>query len=150
VRSGRRDDRALHRQVTVMRRSAGWPRWLFALFGTIALSIAAALAVAAAEAPARPGICGRDQAGSPVVAEFDISGGAAIRHHIPRFGIAPELDAMAGTLHVVVFVGPHNAVPRFHMLGPVSPEPLSDVVCVVTETGDEWYYYDIDFTGLTP
>jgi hypothetical protein len=137
--------------MILMPRRVARPKWLLALIGTIALGIATALAVAAAPAPAfGPSNCGRNQAGSPVLAEFDIPAGAAIRQHIPGFGIAPELDAMAGPLRVVVFAGPHNGVPRFHMLGPVPPEPLNNVVCVVTETGDEWYYYDIDFTGLTP
>ncbi|MGH2455601.1 MAG: hypothetical protein ACRDHD_05025 [Candidatus Limnocylindria bacterium] len=76
------------------------------------VGFASVSALAASAAP-RPELCMRGQAGAPVVAEFQIPDGRSLRHHIPLLGVAPELDAMAGPLTVVVFEGEHKAVPAY-------------------------------------
>lgn len=57
---------------------------------------------------------------------------------------------MTGALQVVVFAE-HHGVPVFGQLRAdpsVEPTTFKNVVCVVTPSSDEWYYYDIPLDGL--
>lgn len=118
----------------------------------IAFALGAVLVLGNAAAEDRPDTCFRNEAGAKVIAEFQISDGAAIREHIPLFGKAPELDGMAGPLTVLVFQGEHVAVPLLPQLQATDAPPpaFRDVVCVVTATGDEWYYFDVNVADLRP
>ena len=84
-----------------------------------------------------------------VIADFEVKEGRLVREFIPRFGIAPELDALDGPLRILVFNGDHKAVPVFGQLqtGDAQQTTFRNVVCVSTPT-DEWYYYDVDLTGV--
>lgn len=97
------------------------------------------------------GACHRESAGSASLA-FTLPNGPALWERIPRAGRASELEAVNQPITVVVFEGPHAAVPIFGGLQPgaaqqVSPV-LDNVVCVVAD-GIENSYVDVDTTGMT-
>lgn len=131
-RSGRR----LGRRVAVV---------LIGLATSAAMGIAVAAGVGA---DPRAGLCNRTDAGAASVA-FDLPRGADVRARIPRFGLAPELDAMGGPVTVVVFEGRHNAVPIFGGIhARASDTGYDNVVCVVSPSGEELYYSDVDRAGM--
>lgn len=108
----------------------------------------ATVAVSVAADPS-PGTCNRNVAGVPST-EFQLPNVGALRTRIPRFGLAPELDAVGGPFTVVVFEGSHQAVPIFPPLqtGPAAPILPNNVLCVVEPSGVENYYSGVDFDGL--
>jgi hypothetical protein len=122
-------------------------RLLAVMLTALTIFVAAAMVTTAAEPGA--GLCNRNDAGAPVIADFEVKEGRLVREFIPRFGIAPELDALAGPLRILVFNGDHKAVPVFGQLqtGDAQQTTFRNVVCVSTPT-DEWYYYDIDLAGV--
>ncbi|MGI8659189.1 MAG: hypothetical protein ACR2K4_10565 [Candidatus Limnocylindria bacterium] len=77
---------------------------------------------------------------------------AELRQRIP-LGLAPELDAAKTPFSVVVFEGPHEAVPIYPALlgngNMAIPDPVQ-VVCVIEPDGTENYYSDVDLAGLKP
>lgn len=89
-------------------------RYLAPVLVTLTLLTTAGAAVAV-DVFNQPGSCQQDAAQSPVIAEFTIASGSAITERFPGFGKAPELDAMAGPLHVVAFAE-HHGVPIFGQL----------------------------------
>lgn len=117
---------------------------LAAAFGFAGMAVASGIVTE----PQR-GTCNRNVAGAASV-QFALPNGASLREHIPTFGIAPELDAMTDAVTVVVFEGPHRAVPVFPAFKPQNgSDPVFDnVVCVVSPDGEENYYFDIDLTSL--
>jgi hypothetical protein len=96
-------------------------------------------------------LCGRAHAASPSL-RFDLESGPAARKHIPGLGSSPELDVAQGPFTVVVFEGPHHAVPLFPPLQQADntrgPTVLDRVMCVVTSDGVENYYFDVDLSGV--
>ena len=115
-------------------------------------AIAGCVVSPAAEAPKYPGLCNRDAAGAPVVAEFQLDRAADMAEHLPRFGQAPEFGSVPFPWRVLVFEGEHHAVPRIGGLEPSGTERRlpRNVVCVVAPDGDTWYFSDIDLAGMKP
>lgn len=97
------------------------------------------------------GACNRNIAGAESLA-FTLPDGDAVFERIPRLGISPELNGIPGPITVVLFEGAHEAVPVFPPLreGNQTTDPFvfENVVCVVTSTGEEHYYINVDRTGL--
>ena len=136
--------------MTARKRSREWGRrWPAAV---MVAAIAVVVLVATVSGGVRDGdVCARDEAGSSSVS-FDLESGLAVRKHIPGLGISPELDVAQGPVTVVVFEGPHHAVPFFPPLqqgdNTLAPAALDRVVCVVTADGVENYYFDVDISNL--
>jgi len=126
-------------------------RYLFiaGIMGLVLGGAAASMAAVAGESGA--GICGRNVAKAASV-QFTVPNGPAVLERIPRLGLSPELDSITDPVTVVVFEGPHHAVPVLVPLqeGDVTVEPFTfnDVICVAVPGGEEMYYYDVDRTGL--
>jgi len=118
---------------------------LGAAFAVIGVAVASGMAI-----EAERGTCNRNTAGSASV-QFQLPTGASLRQHIPTFGIAPELDAITDPVTVVVFEGPHTAVPVFPAFKPRDGSDLvfDNVVCVVAPDGEEHSYFDVDLTTLS-
>ena len=97
-----------------------------------------------------PDACSRSRASASSVS-FVVADGQAVRDHIPNFGLAPELDGLAGPLTVVILEGSHNAVQLFPPLlegeQDASSAALDHVVCVLTADGVENYYPEVDLSG---
>lgn len=115
------------------------------------LALVGVVAAGVSAANDGPGTCNRNLAGTASV-EFDVLDVAELRIRIPKLGLAPELDAAKGPFSLVVFEGPHGAVPIYPALlgngdDMVLPDP-EQVVCVVEPNGTENYYSDVDLTGL--
>jgi hypothetical protein len=123
-----------------------------AVVGIVSVATVSALLIVAALASAQgPSSCSRNQAGTPIFAEFDMPNGAAFWSHFPNAGKAPELVAMPGPVHVVAFVGTHHGVPVVsYALGATQAPVFQNVVCVIAPDGHETYYAEIPFTGFTP
>jgi hypothetical protein len=122
-----------------------------ALTVIIPLALVALVAAGFSAANPGPGTCNRNLAGAASV-EFQVSNVVELRTRIPMFGQAPELDAAKGPFSLVVFEGPHEAVPIYPALmgsgeSMVIPEP-DKIVCVVEPNGIENYYGDVDLNGL--
>lgn len=118
------------------------------------VTVSAAVAVSAApteEQLTEPGVCNRNTALASSL-QFTVPSGAAVWAHIPLLGITPELEAINDPVTVVVFEGPHHAVPVFPALREgnysIAPTALEDVVCVLAPTGEEMYYYGVDTSVL--
>jgi hypothetical protein len=100
-----------------------------------------------------PSSCGRDQAGVPVLAEFDVPNGPALLDVVP-LGISPEISdpngpVHEGPLHVVIFKGPHLGMPAHRpFVTPPDLPPPTDVVCVITPDGATYYYSEVDLTDF--
>lgn len=114
-----------------------------ALIGVVAAGVSAA--------NTGPENCNRNLAGTASV-EFQVPSVPELRSRIPKFGLAPELDAAKGPFSLVVFEGPNEAVPIYPALlgngeGAAIPDPVQ-VVCVVEPNGTENYYSDVDSAGL--
>lgn len=145
----------MDRQVTAAaRRTRGIPRRYRAATGLVAtLTIIVVAAAAVSAVSDDSGTCNRNNAEAPSIA-FGVPSGKAVRTVIPRLGIAPELDAIIEPVDVVVFTGPHHAVPIFPAIqaeGEPVPEPalpLHNVVCVRSPSGEEMYYTDVDISEL--
>lgn len=95
----------------------------------------------------------------PVLAEFDVPDGPSIEEFLPELvATTPEITDPSGPLHegplhVVVFAGPHQAVPMYPPVpveGDFEPYIPVDVVCVVRSDGDPWYFSGVDLSGLVP
>jgi hypothetical protein len=118
---------------------------------TAVLALVAGAVVVMNMAPGSPGPCNRESAGSSSVA-FELPNGPSLWERIPKMGRAPELESVDDPITVVVFEGPHRAVPIVPRLqvGQHSAPPmvLNNVVCVVSPGGEELYYTDVDMTGL--
>jgi hypothetical protein len=71
--------------------------------------------------------------------QFLVPAGRNIREYIPKLGITPELDGIAGPFTIVVFDGPHHAIPVFPAFKPRDGSDLvfNDVVCVAVPSGEE-------------
>jgi hypothetical protein len=95
--------------------------------------------------------CHRDAAEAPCL-QVTLPNGTTVRHVIPNFGVAPELDAVEAPVTVVIFEGPHRAVPVLPALQPSTTSAGSSVVngvlCVRVPLGEELYYADVDLTGM--
>ena len=96
--------------------------------------------------------CNRQAAGDPSI-EFQVESVTALEERIPEWGLAPELDRVSGPLTVVIFEGPHLAIPVYGVgLTRDDEEPaealvFDDVVCVV-RGGIENYYSEVDLIGV--
>lgn len=125
-----------------------------------ALTLAVTLVVVGATAAAYGDLslgedhCAQGASDSPAFAEFDLPNGLALRERFPGFGKSPQLDSMTGAVHVVAFAGTRTGIP---VLGRLNGEaqldltkPLTNVACVVTASGDEWYFTDVPFDGYRP
>ena len=128
------------------------PRRRWVLAGLATLAVAIPVVASAAPAPMYPGLCNRDEAGAPVVAEFQLDRPEDMAAHLPLFGNAPEFASVPFPWRVLVFAGDHRAVPVY---GPVlvdgsEPAAYTNVVCAVAPDGDTWYFSDIDLDGLKP
>lgn len=120
-----------------------------------AIALVAATATAVGLPIVPPGSCGRDSAGVPVLAEFDIPNGPAIAQVVPDLSGAIEFTDPAGPLHdgplhVVVFRGPHHGVLVIGAppLEGQEPRVPTDVVCIVRPDGDPWYFSSVDLDSL--
>jgi hypothetical protein len=127
------------------------PRQYVVLLGALVILAGVAAAAVTAEV-ATPGACNRNVANAPSIL-FTVANGSALWDHLPRLGTSPELTVIDEPITVVLFEGPHQAVPLFPPLqaGNIESAPpfvFNDVVCVVTPSGEEFYYYDVDRTGL--
>lgn len=116
------------------------------------LALAAGAVIAADLAPGDPGTCNRGTAGAASVA-FELADGPDLWNRIPNMGRAPELESVQGQITVVVFEGPHRSVPIVGQLQPrgqaVAEAPsFNNVVCVVSPSGEEAYYVDVNLSGL--
>jgi hypothetical protein len=135
--------------MRTLKRSVGAP--IVAAFA--AVMVAATAVAAIGEIKEDPGVCSRNVAETPSV-QFSLSGGHAVWDHIPGLGISPELEGLKGSLTVVVFEGPHHAVPVVGGVweadeGAEMTVPTFDnVLCVVSSTGEAFYYADVDFSGM--
>lgn len=141
--------------IRYRRRSPGRTMLLLLVIPAGSLLLVIAAANAANIPVVSPGSCGRDQAGVPVLAEFDVPNGPALLERVP-LGISPEISEPGGPLHdgplhVVVFRGPHLSVPVHRPLrAPHDLPPPTDVVCVIRPDGDTYYYSSVDLTTFVP
>ena len=98
-----------------------------------------------------PDACNRNTAEAASI-QFSVPDGPAVHKHVPGLGISPELDIVAEPVEVVVFSGPHHAVPIFPALqqgdnAGVKPV-FENVVCVLTPSGEEMFYANVDLADL--
>ncbi|MDQ3879578.1 MAG: hypothetical protein M3295_00625 [Chloroflexota bacterium] len=123
------------------------------IVGGFALVMTGMFVATATGISARPDVCNRNEAGVPVVAEFDLSNGSELWAHLPAAGRAPELEGLPGPIHVVVFLGQHRAIPNLYgqlLATDVVVAEQPNTVCVVDRDGVESYYGGISLDGLVP
>jgi hypothetical protein len=120
------------------------------LVGAATVGVGIAAATAITPNIGGPGVCNRNTAGAPSM-EFELRDATDLHARIPGLGLTPELDAVSGPVEVVVFNGPHLAVPVFGGLDPTGrARPVFDnVVCVVDAHGTPNYYFDVNTTGMS-
>jgi hypothetical protein len=134
----------MDRKMTRYRQARIQPRLILGL----AIATSASVIALGVSAQTSDNSCARQEAGSPVRAEFDIPAYDVMTTVIPRFGRAPELEAVDGPFHVVVF-DVHRGIPvigQFREEG--MPSEYRNVVCVITPDGQPSYYVDIDLANL--
>lgn len=109
--------------------------------------LAVGIAVAAGVTPdARLSQCGSELGGNRVAASFEIPAARDIWKYLPAMGKAPELEEDAKPAFVVIFEGDYRAA---WVDGPTLREQtVTDVICVVTESGSTNVYYDVSREGL--
>jgi hypothetical protein len=111
--------------------------------------LAIGIAVAAGVTPdARLSQCGSELGGNQVATSFEIPAARDIWKYLPAMGKAPELEEDDRPAFVVIFEGEYHAA---WVNGPTLREQtVSDVICVVTESGSINIYYDVSRQGLNP
>lgn len=109
--------------------------------------LAVGIAAAAGVTPdARLSQCGSELGGNRVATSFEIPAARDIWKYLPAMGKAPELEEDDRSAFVVLFEGDYRAA---WVDGPTLREQtVSDVVCVVTESGSTNIYYDVSRQGL--
>lgn len=109
--------------------------------------LAAGIAVAAGvTADPRLSQCGSDFGGNRVAASFEIPAAKDIWTVLPAMGLAPELAEDDAPAFVVIFEGDYRAA---WVAGPtLAEQTVTNVVCVVTESGSTNVYYDVSRQGL--
>ena len=111
--------------------------------------LAIGIAVAAGVTPdARLSQCGSELGGNQVATSFEIPAARDIWKYLPAMGKAPELEEDDRPAFVVIFEGGYQAA---WVDGPTLREQtVSDVICVVTESGSINIDYDVSRQGLNP
>lgn len=87
------------------------PRQYVVLIGALVILAGVAAAAVTAEV-VTPGACNRNVAKAPSIL-FTVANGPALWDHLPRLGTSPELTVIDEPITVVLFEGPHQAVPLF-------------------------------------
>lgn len=109
--------------------------------------LAIGIAVVAGVTPdARLSQCGSELGGNRVAAWFEIPAARDIWKYLPAMGRAPELEEDDKPAFVVIFEGDYQAA---WVDGPTLREQtVSDVICVLTDSGSTNVYYDVSRQGL--
>lgn len=110
-------------------------------------TLAIGIAVVAGVTPdARLSQCGSDLGGNRVAASFEIPAARDIWKYLPAMGRAPELEEDDKPAFVVIFEGGYQAAWVDGQT--LREQTVTDVICVVTESGSTNVYYDVSRQGL--
>lgn len=117
-----------------------------AAIGAGALLAAGIAVTAGVTADPRLSQCGSDFGGNRVAASFEMPAAKDIWKFLPAMGMAPELAEDDRPAFVVIFEGEYRAA---WVAGTTLREhTVTNVVCVLTESGSTNIYYDVSRQGL--
>lgn len=96
--------------------------------------------------------CQVTKARAPVFVDRNFSTGAEVRAHFPAFGKSALLDSFSDPVRVIAIRGPRYGIPVVSRPGHDGGTDVAydNVLCVVTASGDEWYFEDVPMDSYRP